>query len=72
MLINPDFAEKMNVFNKLQEHNIDITGSSLPNAFEMKKKQFEQLYYWGINGTYATKLSLRHAYGKEIQQMIFV
>jgi asparagine synthase (glutamine-hydrolysing) len=32
----------------------------LPNAFEMKKNQFEQLYYWGINGTYATKLSLRH------------
>jgi asparagine synthase (glutamine-hydrolysing) len=61
MLINPVLAEKMNVFDKLQEHNIDITASVLPNAFEMKKSQFEQLYYWGINGTYATKLSLRHA-----------
>ncbi|MDQ0242533.1 asparagine synthase (glutamine-hydrolyzing) [Bacillus fengqiuensis] len=61
MLVNPGFAEKVNVFNKLQEHNIELTGSVLPNAFEMKKTQFEQLYYWGINGTYATKLSLRHA-----------
>ncbi len=61
MLVNPDFAQRVNVFNKLQAHNIDITGSTLPNAFEMKKTQFEQLYYWGINGTYATKLSLRHA-----------
>jgi asparagine synthase (glutamine-hydrolysing) len=61
MLINPDFAERVNVFNKLQKHNIDITGTVLPNAFEMKKNQFEQLYYWSINGTYATKLSLRHA-----------
>lgn len=61
MLINPVFAKKMNVFNKLKEHDVDTTGLNLPNAFEMRKKQFEQLYYWSITGTYSSKLSLRHA-----------
>lgn len=61
MLINPDFAEKMNVIEILQKQNVDVKGSVLPNAYEMKKTQFEQLYYWAINGTYATKLSLKHA-----------
>ena len=27
----------------------------------MREIQFEKLYYWSINGTYATKLSLRHS-----------
>ena len=61
MLINPDFAKRMNVFSKLNEHDVDITGLKMPNVFEMRKKQFEQLYYWSITGTYSAKLSLRHA-----------
>ena len=51
----------MNIFNKLKEHDVDITGLKMPNAFEMRKKQFEELYYWSITGTYSAKLSLRHA-----------
>ena len=61
MLINPNFAERIQVFNKLQEYKVDITGSITPNAYEMKKVQFNQLYYWSTNGTYTTKLSLRHS-----------
>lgn len=61
LLINPGFAEKMNVIEKLQKQSIDVRGSSLLNAYEMKKTQFEQPYYWAINGTYATKLSVKHA-----------
>ena len=48
MIVNPDFAEKMNVFKKLQQHNIDITGSILPNAFEMKKTSLNN-YIIGVS-----------------------
>ncbi|MFD0771241.1 lasso peptide isopeptide bond-forming cyclase [Bacillus sp. CGMCC 1.60114] len=61
VIINPEFAKKMNVLDKLKEHDIDMTGSSISTAYEMKKQQFEQLYYWSINGTYGTKLSLRYS-----------
>lgn len=61
MLINPDFAKRMNVLSKLKKHDVDITGLKMPNAFEMRNKQFEELYYWSVSGTFSTKLSLRHA-----------
>ncbi|WP_459500042.1 lasso peptide isopeptide bond-forming cyclase [Bacillus sp. C1] len=61
IIINPEFAKKMNVVEKLKEHDIDMTGSSISTAYDMKKQQFEQLYYWSINGTYGTKLSLRYS-----------
>ncbi len=61
MLIHPEFARKTNVFNKLQEHGVDITGTSIINAYEARQKQFEHLVYWNINGTSGTKLSLRYS-----------
>ncbi|MBW3495095.1 MULTISPECIES: lasso peptide isopeptide bond-forming cyclase [Bacillus] len=60
-IINPEFAKKMNVFDVLKEQDIDITGTSISNAYDMKREQFEKTYYWSINGTYETKLSLRYA-----------
>lgn len=51
----------MNVFDRLREQEIDITGTSISNAYDMKREQFEKPYYWSINGTYETKLSLRYA-----------
>ncbi|MCU5462396.1 lasso peptide isopeptide bond-forming cyclase [Bacillus cereus] len=59
--INPEFANRMNVFDKLLEHNVDITGTSITDAYEVKKRQFEQLFYWNITGTYGSKLSLRYS-----------
>ena len=40
ILINPEFAKRMNVFDKLKEHDIDITGASISNAYEIKKRTF--------------------------------
>ncbi|MEC5240024.1 lasso peptide isopeptide bond-forming cyclase [Bacillus mycoides] len=60
-IINPEFAKKMNIFDRLKEQDIDITGTSISNAYDMKREQFEKTYYWSINGTYETKLSLRYA-----------
>ncbi|HDR3886980.1 TPA: lasso peptide isopeptide bond-forming cyclase [Bacillus cereus] len=61
IIINPEFAKKMNVLDRLKEQNIDITGTSISTAYDMKREQFEKTYYWSINGTYETKLSLRYA-----------
>ncbi|PFM12619.1 asparagine synthetase B [Bacillus cereus] len=61
IIINPEFAKKMNVFDRLKEQDVDITGTFISNAYDMKREQFEKPYYWSINGTYETKLSLRYA-----------
>lgn len=61
IIINPEFAKKMKVFDRLKEQDVDITGTSNTNAYDMKREQFEKTYYWSINGTYETKLSLRYA-----------
>ncbi|MET1123579.1 asparagine synthetase B, partial [Priestia megaterium] len=57
IIINPEFAKKMNVFDRLKEQDVDITGTFISNAYDMKREQFEKPYYWSINGTYETKLS---------------
>ncbi|PEJ58441.1 asparagine synthetase B [Bacillus sp. AFS002410] len=61
IIVNPQFAKKNGVIETLQEHGIDMNGYSNLNAYDMKKEQFDKLYYWSINGTYGTKLSLRHS-----------
>ncbi|MGM1032022.1 MAG: lasso peptide isopeptide bond-forming cyclase [Bacillota bacterium] len=61
MLINPEFAKRTDVFNKLDEHGIDLTGTKLLSAYEVRKNQFENPYYWNITGTYGSKLSLRYS-----------
>lgn len=60
-IINPEFAKKTNVISKLQEHGIDITLSQNPSAYEVRNRQFRQLYYWSITGTYGGKFSLRYS-----------
>ncbi|MGM0889324.1 MAG: lasso peptide isopeptide bond-forming cyclase [Bacillota bacterium] len=61
MLINPEFAKRTDVFNKLEEHGIDLTGTKIPSAYEVRKNQFQNSYYWNITGTYGSKLSLRYS-----------
>jgi asparagine synthase (glutamine-hydrolysing) len=60
-LINPEFAKQTNVYERLQEHGYDFWGNSLQNAYEVRKQQFEQLYYWNITGTVGCKQSLRYS-----------
>lgn len=60
-LINPQFAQRMNVHTRIQEHGFHRTDYSNQSAYEIRKTQFEQLYYWSLNGTIGTKLSLRYA-----------
>lgn len=60
-LINPEFAKRTNVYERLQEHGYDFWGNSLQNVYEVRKQQFEQLYYWNITGTVGCKQSLRYS-----------
>ncbi|MFB3161315.1 lasso peptide isopeptide bond-forming cyclase [Neobacillus sp. 179-J 1A1 HS] len=61
MIINPGFAKKTGVLEKLHENGIDISASELPSAYEVRKRQFEKLYYWNTTGTYSSKLSLKYS-----------
>ncbi|AZB43580.1 asparagine synthetase B [Bacillus sp. FJAT-42376] len=61
VLINQDYAAKHHVWDRLNEENIDFDGVNYSDAFSMRKTQFEKPYYWSINGTYSTKLSLKHS-----------
>lgn len=60
MLINPEFAKKMNVFERLRSHGIDETGSTLPSTFKARENQFQKLFYRG-NGISDTRFSLKHS-----------
>ncbi|MEX2461052.1 MAG: lasso peptide isopeptide bond-forming cyclase [Paenibacillaceae bacterium] len=61
MLINPDFAQKTNVHRKIHMHGLDNTDYSFQSSYDIRKKQFEQLFSWHLNGTIGTKLSLRYS-----------
>lgn len=61
IIINPEFARKTDVFNKLHNQGIDVSLSKLPTAYEVRDRQFRQLYYWSITGTYGAKFSLRYS-----------
>jgi asparagine synthase (glutamine-hydrolysing) len=60
-IINPGFAQETRVFDNLKEHGIDISASLSPSAYEVRQRQFEQLYYWNSTGTYSSKLSLKYS-----------
>jgi asparagine synthase (glutamine-hydrolysing) len=60
-LINPEFANKTNVYEKLSQHGVNIDNNSILSANEGRKKQFEQLFFWNINGINGTKLSLKYS-----------
>jgi asparagine synthase (glutamine-hydrolysing) len=60
-LINPEFAERTKVYERLQEHGYDFWGDSLQDIYDVRKKQFEKLYYWNITGTVGCKQSLRYS-----------
>ncbi|EIT86519.1 asparagine synthase [Fictibacillus macauensis ZFHKF-1] len=59
-LIAPHFAEEMNVLEKLTAHDVDPTGTIIRTPYEVRKHQFEKLFYWNTTGTYGAKLSLRY------------
>lgn len=58
-IINPDLAKRTAVFERLNEHGVDLGLTTVPNAYDERKKHFESLTFWSGNGAVNTKLSLR-------------
>jgi asparagine synthase (glutamine-hydrolysing) len=58
-LINPEFANRTKVFEKLRANGNDIKAPVL-SIYEARKKQFDNVSSWNINGTSGSKLSLRY------------
>jgi asparagine synthase (glutamine-hydrolysing) len=59
MLINPEFAKKTNVLNKLKNTRFD--GNSNLSIYEARKQQFDLPDSWNLNGTSRAKMSLRYS-----------
>lgn len=58
--INSEFANRTEVFKKIKEYGVDNTGIDIPDTYEARKRQFDNLHIWG-NGVSGTKLSLRYS-----------
>lgn len=61
IFINPSFAQKTNVFEKLEEYGLDKNSSPIENLTEYRKNYYRQLYAWNKSGVAGTKLSLRYS-----------
>ncbi len=65
LLINPDFAKRSNVFEKINEYGLDENGKEYSSdPYEQRKHHFAQLYHWNASNTLATKLSLPYSLWK--------
>ncbi|WP_310831434.1 asparagine synthase-related protein [Paenibacillus pedocola] len=58
-LIDPGFAKRTEVHERLREFNGPV-GASSPTVYDIRRKHFEQPHIWNVNGTVATKLSLKY------------
>ncbi|TCN22175.1 lasso peptide isopeptide bond-forming cyclase [Mesobacillus foraminis] len=65
ILINPDFAERTGVLNKLKDYGLDQTGwLSSPNLDEQRRVLLEDIFPWNAGNTLTSKLSLRYSLWK--------
>ncbi|MDR6121877.1 asparagine synthase (glutamine-hydrolyzing) [Bacillus sp. SLBN-46] len=62
VLINRDFADRTEIFNKLKFHGMNESGwFSTKDRYELRKKHFEDVFHMNATNTLATKLSLRYS-----------
>lgn len=60
-IINPTFAEKTNVFSKLKNWGIDISGGNIVHKLNYyRKTHYENLYPWNKSGVANTNFSLKY------------
>ncbi|WP_019913511.1 asparagine synthase-related protein [Paenibacillus sp. HW567] len=58
-LIHPDFAKRTEVQERLNGVGMN-SGASSQTIYDIRRKHFEQPHIWNVNGTVATKLSLKY------------
>jgi len=59
--INSDLARKTNVYEKLKENGLDVSGKPVKNLNEYRKNYYQQLFVWNKSGVVNTKMSLRYS-----------
>lgn len=59
MLINEKLAKSTNVFQKLKENGVNLSGHF--DAFEARKSHFTKLTSWSLNSTSRAKYSLKYS-----------
>ncbi|KAB7708155.1 asparagine synthetase B [Bacillus aerolatus] len=59
--INPAFARKTDVYNRLQQYGVDVSGTFRGDLNDYRRKHYDHLYFWNKSGTATTKLSLRYS-----------
>lgn len=65
LLINPEFADKTGVFQKLKAHGFDESGwFASSNIYAHRKILFENIFPWNAGNTLNSKLSLRYSLWK--------
>ncbi|AXI10766.1 asparagine synthetase B [Oceanobacillus zhaokaii] len=57
--INPTFAQKTSVFEKIESYGLDLS-SNPTNLAEYRKDYYKQLFVWNKSGVAGSKLSLRY------------
>lgn len=60
-LINPSLAKKTRVYEKLKEHEMDISGQPIKDYTKYRNNYYQQLYVWNKSGVVGTKLSLSYS-----------
>lgn len=64
ILINPDFAVRTSVYERLRMKGMDKTGWYTSNVKDERSRHFEDEYQWNTTNSLATKLSLKHGLWK--------
>jgi asparagine synthase (glutamine-hydrolysing) len=64
-IINPEFAKKTKVYERLREYGIGESGwLSSQDIFLNRRRHFEDVFHWNASNTLACKLSLPYAVWK--------
>lgn len=61
-IINPEFARRTGVYNKLSDYGLDKTGwLAATNVYEQRRRHFADVFHWNSSNTLSAKLSLRYS-----------
>lgn len=58
-LIHPDFARRSGVYERLGAQGLDLSAGA-SSIYEVRRRHFAEPHIWNVNGTVATKLSLKY------------
>ncbi|WP_226038121.1 asparagine synthase-related protein [Aquibacillus saliphilus] len=60
-IINPSFANKTNVVERLKQYGLDPKSGPVENLTKYRNNYYKQLHAWNKSGVAETKLSLRYS-----------